>query len=114
MVSLTPLIDVVFLLLIFFMLASRFAVETRLDLAAAGQGAGYQGPPRLVSVSKESVALNGAPIDIDALPAALDRLTDNRNQIIVLQALEGADVQRLVVVLDALKSSGFGRIALTE
>lgn len=103
-----------FLLLIFFMLASRFAIETRLEVAAAGQGAGYKGPPRLVSVEKESVLLNGAPIDVQALPAALDKLVTSRAQIIVLQAKSGADVQNVVVVLDALKAAGFERVALTE
>lgn len=38
--SLTPMIDVVFLMLIFFMLASRFGQETTLPLGAAGGDSG--------------------------------------------------------------------------
>ena len=37
--SLTPMIDVVFLLLVFFMLASRFGVDMEIPLNLAGQGA---------------------------------------------------------------------------
>ncbi|MEM9725155.1 MAG: biopolymer transporter ExbD [Pseudomonadota bacterium] len=114
LVSLTPMIDVVFLLLIFFMLASRFAVETRLELAPAGSGGGYQGPPRLVSVQSEGVALNGAPLPLADLPAALDALAADRTQIVVLQPQDNADVQDLVGVIDALRGAGFTRLALVE
>ena len=104
----------VFLLLIFFMLASRFAAEHRLDLAAAGGGAGYSGPPRLVEINAGGVALNGAPIDLEALPAALDRLSTDRGQIVVLRPAQDADVQRMVVVMDALNAAGFVKLALVE
>lgn len=114
LVSLTPLIDVVFLLLIFFMLASRFAVETRLDLAAGGSGAGYSGPPRLVSIRADGLALNGTETPLAELPAAVGRLMAEPSQLIVLRAEEGAEVQRVVVVLDALKSAGFEKLALVE
>ena len=47
--SLTPMIDVVFLLLVFFMLASRFGVETVISLPLASGGGSYSGPPRIVA-----------------------------------------------------------------
>ena len=37
--SLTPMIDVVFLLLVFFMLAARFGQDTRLPMSTAGGAA---------------------------------------------------------------------------
>ena len=48
--SLTPMIDVVFLLLVFFMLASRFGSEEALPLPLAGGGGTWSGPPRLVEI----------------------------------------------------------------
>lgn len=51
--SLTPMIDVVFLLLVFFMLASRFGLEAMMPLPLVGAGGGaYSGPPRLVDISR--------------------------------------------------------------
>jgi len=49
--SLTPMIDVVFLLLVFFMLASRFGVDTVVPFPLAGGGGSYAGPPRLVDMT---------------------------------------------------------------
>ena len=96
------------------MLASRFAIETRLDLAAGGASAQYQGPPRLVTVTPTGLTLNGAPIDAAALPAALDALAENRGQVIVLRSAEGVAVQRFVAAVDALRGAGFTRIAVVE
>ena len=49
-ISLTPMIDVVFLLLVFFMLAARFGQEQAIPLAI-GAGAGdWDGPPRLIDI----------------------------------------------------------------
>ena len=43
--SLTPMIDVVFLLLVFFMLASRFGSDALVPLSLGGSGDTYSGPP---------------------------------------------------------------------
>lgn len=49
--SLTPMIDVVFLLLVFFMLASRFGQDVAIDLPlGVASDRPYQGPPRLIDV----------------------------------------------------------------
>lgn len=96
------------------MLASRFAVETRFDIAAAGDGSGYDGPPRLVSVARAGVALNGAPIPLEALPLALDDLSASRADMVILRSEDDASVQRVVETLDVLRAAGFGRVALIE
>ncbi|MGJ8530069.1 ExbD/TolR family protein, partial [Maritalea sp.] len=53
--SLTPMIDVVFLLLVFFMLASRFGMDMHIPMQISGAGSGYSGPPRLVDVRPETL-----------------------------------------------------------
>ena len=68
--SLTPMIDVVFLLLVFFLLAARFGVEGALDLRLAGGGTdAWQGPPRLVQIEAETLRLNGRAVNHGALVA---------------------------------------------
>lgn len=110
-VSLTPMIDVVFLLLVFFMLASRFGVEHDQPLTAAGAGA-YSGPPRLVQVTPAGVSLNGQEIAPDALAAALRPLMASASDVVVVAPRDGANVQRLVVVVSALRAAGIDHIAL--
>lgn len=112
--SLTPMIDVVFLLLVFFMLAARFGQETGLELQLAGNGAPYQGPPRLVELAPEGLLLNGMPVGDEALAGELTRLTDTPADIILLRPRAGADVQRLVDVMSRLSEAGFTGLSLVE
>lgn len=113
--ALTPLIDVVFLLLVFFMLAAQFGREGALDLATAGSdAAAYDGPPRLVQILPEAVLLNGRPLTEETLPQALDALTRNRADIIVLRPDAGADVQRLTDLAQRLSDAGFTRLVVVE
>lgn len=112
--SLTPMIDVVFLLLVFFMLASRFGTDAVLPLPLAGGGAGYEGPPRLVEVRDDGVSLNGRPTTPAALAAALGELTEAPGDTIVLRGAEGVALQRVVTVAAALRTAGFTSVVLVE
>ena len=112
--ALTPMIDVVFLLLVFFMLAARFGQEGTIEISAGVQGTVYDGPPRLVEVYPEAVRLNGVPVSADQLITSLAELTKDSDDIVVLRMREGADVQRLVDVIQQLKDGGFSSPALVE
>lgn len=112
--NLTPMIDVVFLLLVFFMLASRFGVDRALPLSVAGGGAAYSGPPRLVELVGDGLTLNGVPVAPDALASALQGLTSTPGDAIILRADEGSDLQSLVSVMDRLGAEGFTRLVLVE
>lgn len=112
--GLTPMIDVVFLLLVFFMLASRFGTDQQMPLHSAQGGAAYAGPPRLVTVTPGGVLLNGAPVALTALPGALRGLMTRPDQTVVLRPRAGADMQRLVTVVQALRDAGLTHLALVE
>ncbi|RFP87838.1 biopolymer transporter ExbD [Rhodobacteraceae bacterium 63075] len=112
--ALTPLIDVVFLLLVFFMLAAQFGRETALDMAQAGGAEGYDGPPRLVTLLPGGVLLNGAPLEEAELAQALEPLMELQDDAIVLRAAQGADVQRLTDLAQRLTAAGFTRLVLVE
>ncbi|MBW6506978.1 MAG: biopolymer transporter ExbD [Rhodobacteraceae bacterium] len=114
-VSLTPMIDVVFLLLVFFMLASRFGSEGGVVLSAPtpGQGAVWSGPPRLVEIGAGgALALNGVALAPEALAAALAALMQGPDDAVVLRARAGASVQDLVTVTGALSAAGLTRLML--
>lgn len=102
--SLTSLIDVIFLLLMFFMLASTFAREVEFDLALAGTGA--EAPDRrpiFLQLGPEALTLNGESLALDDLAATL---TTAEAEAPVLVALaEGVQAQRLVDVLAVLRTT---------
>ncbi|SHE93531.1 biopolymer transport protein ExbD [Loktanella atrilutea] len=110
--SLTPMIDVVFLLLVFFMLAARFGMDTALPLIAAGSGEAYSGPPRLVDVAPDGLALNGVSMPLDALVARLDTMTEAPTDMIVLRPAADTDLQRAVDVMLAMNAAGHARVVM--
>jgi len=114
--SLTPMIDVVFLLLVFFMLAARFGQDMALPLkTATGGNATWQGAPRLVEVRRASLLLNGTPLaDEAALPEALRPLMQTRDAPVLLRAGPQVDLTRLMRVIDLLRAAGFDQLILTE
>lgn len=114
--GLTPMIDVVFLLLVFFMLAARFGVEGALELVLPGgaEAEPWTGPPRLVGVQSEGVTLNGASVDEVGLAAALGPLMSDSADPVLLRAADGAPVQRVVAVIEALGEAGLTRLVLVE
>lgn len=112
--SLTPMIDVVFLLLVFFMLASQFGQTKALPLMLGGATAGYDGPPRLLSILPEGLALNGVALDPAELAARLGTLTVGPEDIIILRPEGGSSLQRMIDVAEALNRAGFANLAVVE
>lgn len=114
--SLTPMIDVVFLLLIFFMLASRFGGDQVLALSGGGAGSGavWDGPPRLVRIEPQALHLNGAEIAADGLIAALRPLMPDPGASVVVRAGDGVSLQRLIGVMDVLQGAGITNLIVVE
>ncbi|MBU2980707.1 biopolymer transporter ExbD [Lentibacter algarum] len=112
--ALTPLIDVVFLLLVFFMLAAQFGRETAVDMAGGAGVSDYSGPPRLITLLPDGLLLNGAVQSEAELAQALLSLTDSPDDAILLRARDGADVQRLTDIAQRLTAAGFTRLMLVE
>ncbi|MCV3274011.1 biopolymer transporter ExbD [Roseobacter sinensis] len=102
--SMTSLIDVIFLLLLFFMLSSTFTRFAEVEILA-GQQAGRRTqdvPPMFLQLSPDGLTVNGAPHRLDDLQtSALARATSGT---LVLLSLRGAvDAQRLTDALIALR-----------
>ncbi|OIQ28936.1 MAG: indolepyruvate ferredoxin oxidoreductase [Alphaproteobacteria bacterium MedPE-SWcel] len=112
--SLTPMIDVVFLLLVFFMLASRFGVDSALPLPLATGGGEYSGPPRLIDVAPEQILLNGRPVAEASLGAELAPLIEAKTDVLILRGKDGATLQRIVSLTEMLKSEGYTSVVLVE
>lgn len=110
-IGLTPMIDVVFLLLVFFMLAANFERETSVQIFSLGSGS-YSGPPRLVDVLPSGLRLNSVEVSKSDLEPSLRGLMTSETDTIALRARDGADVQRLTDVLTFLRGAGFRSVAL--
>jgi biopolymer transport protein ExbD len=113
-IALTSLIDVIFILLLFFLLTSTFARfgEVRLTTASAGTGAGAP-PPVFLRLTPDAVSVNGVPQPLSALPDALAALDPGASATLpVLVAMDDAvSAQRLLDLVSVLR--GLPRAALT-
>ena len=122
--SLTPLADAMLQLLIFFMLSSSMAAYSLLGLNSAAAPTAGAGPalPALVAggapppgmaawtVEVGGVIANGQRFGFDALPAMVTALKQQALPQVVLVLGEGASVQDLVVVLEALAAGGIAEV----
>ncbi len=102
--SLTSLIDVIFLLLLFFMLSSTFSQFSEVDLATAGQGqAPSEARPIFLQLRTTDLSVNARAVPLAALAEALRPLMSDETQVLVST---GADVtaQRLTDLLVALRA----------
>jgi biopolymer transport protein ExbD len=109
------MIDVVFLLLVFFMLAARFGQEGALDLRIAGAATSeWQGPPRLIRVAAEELFINGQPATPSTLEQSLSRPTVTNSDPILIRADEGVGLQRLLDIMAELEAAGFANLVLVS
>ncbi|MBT8147318.1 MAG: biopolymer transporter ExbD [Gammaproteobacteria bacterium] len=119
-INITPLIDVVFLLLIFFMVTTTFTRETRLmvNLPEADAASSEALPDQIeITVSRNGAyTINGRPLvnsEIDTLMQGLELATQNDKSIpILLIADAEATHQSVVTAMDGIGQLGFTRLSI--
>ena len=116
-ISLTPLIDVVFLLLLFFMLASSFERHASMKIATAQGAATTQGAhkPMLVRLRAEGrIDVNGRAAALDQLAGHLRRIDDPLRTRVVVSVGEGVATQALTDVLEQIDRSGATDVTISR
>lgn len=103
--SMTSLIDVIFLLLLFFMLSSTFSKFSEIELRVGGTGAAPEKTPEqlfFLRLTGDRLTLNGQPATAETLPT---RLTSDRkgDAALIVSVTETATAQGLADVLSALR-----------
>lgn len=102
----TSLIDVIFLLLLFFMLSSTFSRFAEVEIAAADNsgGAPSDSRPLFLRLDQENLSLNGQAETLETLPAALAARESTEAVTPVLVSLrDGVNAQRLTDLLVVLR-----------
>lgn len=92
------------------MLASRFGLDAVVPLPLAVQGGSYEGPPRLINVSRDGLAVNGR-LTRDLIAAVTTRM-EQPTDMLILRGSDGASLQRIVDVTELLEKAGFTSIVL--
>ena len=119
LISLTPLIDVVFILLLFFMLASNFIEWRAIALntpAHSASSSATKDRAVLVRLARDgSIDLNGQVLTLQQLGEQLQPfLNRNPKQAVLVQPSADTELQTLVNLLDKLTAIGVQNLTLQE
>lgn len=117
-VNLTPLIDVVFLLLIFFMVSTTFNKESALSIElpdASGEVSERKKLQVEVSIDADgNYAINNERLinsQINTLKAAIAKVAGDKRDIPLIISADGrASHQSVVAAMDAARQLGFSRL----
>lgn len=120
-INLTPLIDVVFLLLIFFMVSTTFTKETHLTIdlpeAAAGTEVVEQAAIDIVINSSGEYAVNGQLLvnnQPDTLSRALRAISQGKQDVpVVITADANSSHQSVVRAMDVAGRLGLSKLRIT-
>ncbi len=115
--NLTPLIDVVFLLLIFFMLTTTFVnLENRIkvNLPTGDFAAAEPSENIIVTITENNtIYLNGKLIDpLKLTESVATEIKEEPEKIVILEADKNVLHGKVIRVMDLLKKGGAERIAI--
>lgn len=118
LISLTPLIDVVFILLVFFMLASSFLDWRSINLTVSSGVGAATSDQRTILISLKSdgsIVVGSRPVSKQALrPVMTAKLAEDREQRVVIRSDTGVPLQRAVNTLDLLRTIGATNVSLSR
>ncbi len=115
--GLTPLIDVVFLLLLFFMLASTFDRFATFDVRLSGTASARPSatPPILLRLHGEGrMDVNAETVTAGSLEERLRALQADGRDALVIQARPTVVTQELVDILGEVRRAGIRKVAISR
>jgi biopolymer transport protein ExbD len=109
-INLTPMLDVTFIMLIFFIVTSSFVKEAGIDVSkpAAVTAEVKERGNILVAITEQGeIWVDKRPIDPRAVRANIERLhAENPQGSVVIQADKNSRNELLVIVMDAAREAG--------
>jgi biopolymer transport protein ExbD len=114
--DLTPIVDTVFNLLIFFALSLNFIVlpgiNIKLPKAKTQDLPSEKREANIVITKDNRIFLNRKLVSINNLSLRLKSILKSNKSIIIIQADENVLHGKVVEVMDIIRSSGFSKIAI--
>jgi len=116
-INLTPMLDVVFIMLIFFIVTATFIKQAGIDVLRPEALTATQKPTVsvLVAVGENGdIWIDKKKVDSGAVRAHIERLhAENPKGGLVVQADRGAKVEKVMAVLSAARAAGLVEVAIS-
>jgi len=115
-INLTPMLDVVFIMLIFFIVTATFIKEAGIDVNrpdATTATPQEQANILIAITSRNEVWIDRRPVNINAVRANIERLhAENPKGTVVIQADKESNTDTLIQVMDASREAGVYNISI--
>jgi biopolymer transport protein ExbD len=115
-VNLTPMLDVVFIMLIFFIVTASFVKESGIEISRPGASTATRkekGNILVAITANDQIWMNRRQVDPRALRANIERMhAENPQGSVIIQADINAKTGLLVKVMDAARASGVSSVSL--
>ncbi len=115
-VNLTPMLDVVFIMLIFFIVTASFVKESGIDVnrpSAATAERKEEGNILVAIAEDNEIWIERRQVDPRALRANIERMhAENPNGAVIIQADEESKNKLLVLVMDAARMAGVKNVSI--
>lgn len=115
-IDLTPMLDVVFIMLIFFIVTATFVKEAGIDVNRpdAATAVMQEKANILVAIdANNSIWIDRRQVDVRSVRANIERLhAENPQGSVVIQADEASNTKTLISVMDAARAAGVFNVAI--
>ena len=117
-IILTPLIDILFIVLLFLVLTAAYTESTALNLSLPQAATGIRDPQPLPGTIRITVdadgtlGLDGQPVGLDELGGRLGAVADEDTLNVLLAADRRARHGDVVTVIDAVRLAGISRLSI--
>jgi len=116
-INLTPMLDVVFIMLIFFIVTATFIKQAGIDVFRPEADTAQQKPTVSVLVAigpNGEIWIDNEEVDETAVRSHIERLhAENPKGGLVVQADKQAKYQKLEAVLSAARAAGLSQVAIS-
>ncbi len=114
-IAMTSLIDVIFILLLFFLLTSTFTRYGELSVSTGGTGTGIASTsPIFLRLEADGLTLNGTPHALDTIAPALEAFAPGNGDeaAVLISVADDVTSQRLVDLLALLRPFGWADVTV--
>jgi biopolymer transport protein ExbD len=113
-ISLTPLIDVVFILLLFFMLSSTFIQWRQIDVSAPSESQSESRDQRVVTLISNDgkYKIGNMTLSLKDMDSVMTVVKQEPEAVYVIDVKSGIETQTMIDLLDAFKKAGAKSVSL--
>ena len=116
-IDLTPMLDVVFIMLIFFIVTATFVKEIGLDVNSPDKNQNVKDADRQSIVvqitNRDRIRIRGRDVDVRAVRANIERLhAENPEAPVVVQPHPDSSTNTMIQVMDSARQAGVYNVSI--